>query len=92
MARHWKIRDTSRLNMQSSESGKGFIFDHRTGYVYLVNKTGIHIFQGLKDGKTVDQIVDSLCAQFGLDREIALSDTEGFLETLLPEGLLVAEE
>jgi PqqD family protein of HPr-rel-A system len=78
--------------MQSSEIGKGFIFDHRTGYVYLVNKTGIHIFQHLKDGKTVDQIVDSLCAQFGLDREIALSDTEEFLENLVSEGLLVAEE
>lgn len=95
MAKRWKIRDISCFTLHVSEtssSGKGFIFDHRSGYVYLANRTGVHILQGLREGRSTGQIADSLSARFGLDREVALNDTQEFLENLQSEGLASVED
>lgn len=86
MPRHWRIKDASNLRVQGSGSGKGFVFDNRTGYVYLLNKTGLHILKNLEEGKTVAQIANSMCSRFNLDRETAVRDAQEFLEALLREG------
>jgi hypothetical protein len=46
------------VSCQISDKGKGFLFDHRSGYVYLLNKTGCYIFALLQEGVSIEEIIE----------------------------------
>ena len=57
----------------------------------LLNSVSKVIWNCLEKGTTVSEIVSALCDRFEVSREIALSDTEEFLEHLRKAGLLEEE-
>ena len=57
----------------------------------LLNSVSKVIWNCLEKGTAVPEIVSALCDRFEVSREIALSDTEEFLEHLRKAGLLEEE-
>ena len=57
----------------------------------LLNSVSRVIWNCLEKGTTVDRIVSALCDRFEVSRELALADTEEFLEHLRKAGLLEEE-
>lgn len=57
----------------------------------LLNSVSRVIWSCLEQGTTVDRIVSALCDRFEVSRELALADTEEFLEHLRKAGLLEEE-
>ena len=57
----------------------------------LLNSVSRVIWNCLEQGTTVDRIVSALCDRFEVSRELALADTEEFLEHLRKAGLLEEE-
>ena len=57
----------------------------------LLNSVSRVIWNCLEQGTTVSEIVSALCDRFEVSREIALGDTEEFLENLRKAGLLEEE-
>lgn len=47
-----------------------------------LNECGAHLWRLLSAGADKAELVNSLCAQYGLERSEALRDVEGFLEQL----------
>lgn len=57
----------------------------------LLNSVSRVIWSCLEQGTTVSEIVSALCDRFEVSRELALADTEEFLEHLRKAGLLEEE-
>ena len=57
----------------------------------LLNSVSRVIWNCLEQETTVDRIVSALCDRFEVSRELALADTEEFLEHLRKAGLLEEE-
>lgn len=53
-----------------------------------VNETGKLVWQGLTDGKDVDQIVDDVTAAFDVDRATAAADVNAFIGEMRGHGFL----
>ena len=53
-----------------------------------VNETGKLVWQGLTDGKDVDQIVDDVTAAFDVDRATATADVDAFIDEMRGHGFL----
>ena len=45
-------------------SDTGFVFDSRTGNTYAVNATGLTVLRGLKSGRSLAEIQDTVSADF----------------------------
>ncbi len=76
---------------QLAINDEGFIFDPSTGESFTTNKTGLFILNLLKEGKSQEEIVESLVSEYSVDRETAERDVIDFLERLrsyniLPKG------
>ncbi|WP_456432717.1 PqqD family protein [Thermosulfuriphilus sp.] len=61
---------------------EGFIFDPATGNSFTTNRVGLWIIQQLKEGKTTEQILQSLVDKFVVDPEVAQRDLMDFLAQL----------
>ena len=57
-----------------------------------LNLTGSIIWQQLADGRSPEQIADSLSPQFGIPREQALADVKEFVEQLESQHLIAPLE
>ena len=44
-----------------------------------LNESGAFLWEKLTSATTVDELVDALCAEYGIDREVAQADVEKFL-------------
>ena len=62
------------------------------GDMVTLNLTGSMIWQQLADGRSPEQIADTLSTQFGIPREQALSDVNEFLEQLEAQHLIESLE
>ena len=62
--------------------------DTADGSTYAINPTGAHIWRHLVKGATKNEIVDQVCADFGVDRVQVCSEVEEFLIGLEQKGLL----
>jgi len=56
------------------------------GYIEL-NPAGALIWEALKEPKTLQQLADALCAEFGIDGETARVDAGDFLQELLENDM-----
>lgn len=74
----------SQLKIQENLaiSDSGFLFFPTTGETFTVNEIGKEIIQSLKEGKTSQNIVESMLENFDVDRETAERDLEDFLSLL----------
>jgi coenzyme PQQ synthesis protein D (PqqD) len=62
------------------------------GHMLTLNLTGSMIWQQLADGRSAEQIADTLSPQFGIPREQALADVNEFLEQLETQQLIARLE
>jgi hypothetical protein len=58
------------------------------GHMLTLNLTGSIIWQQLADGRSPEQIADTLSPQFGIPREQALADVNEFLQQLEAQHLI----
>lgn len=77
------------VSIQVATSGRGFLFDGRTGHVFLMNKTATHILKRLCSGASVEETADEIVAQYGVSREEVVRDMADFMTELAGEGILV---
>jgi len=54
-----------RTNVAVSDSG--FIFDPETGESFTLNSTGLLLFRYLKEGKSPDEIMKLVTAEYDID-------------------------
>jgi hypothetical protein len=62
------------------------------GHMIALNLTGSMIWQQLADGRSPEQIADTISPQFGIPREQALADVNEFLEQLETQHLIAPLE
>ncbi len=60
----------------------GFAFDPTSGDSYVLNPTALVVTQGLRDGRTSDQIARQLTAEYEVSEEAASRDIADFLVRL----------
>lgn len=65
----------------------GFAFDPQTGDCYRLNETAGFLFHLLKQGLDLKEIAAHFSQKFGIDRTLALEDTQDFLQQLKSYGL-----
>lgn len=53
-----------------------------------LSDTGALIWKGIEDGKDVNSLVDSIVAEYDIDKETALADTLEFISTIEKNSLL----
>ena len=58
------------------------------GHMITLNLTGSIIWQQLADGRSPEQIADTISPQFGIPREQALADVNEFLQQLETHQLI----
>ena len=58
------------------------VLDVRQGQMFNVNFVGSRILKLLKGGCTESGIVDEICREFGVGRELAENDVREFLQAL----------
>ncbi len=69
-------------------SEDGFIFDPTTGNSFTTNETGLFILRMLREGKTPEEIVKALSAEYDVDEGEAERDVLDFMEKLRRYKLL----
>ena len=75
---HWQEMDDEVIALEARSS------------TYLAtNPAGTLLWQALSRGATRASLADALVAAYGIDRDRALADTDGFLAELDRQGLLV---
>ena len=62
--------------------------DCNTSKMVRLNSTAKDIFEGLQEGKTAEEIADSLTDKYEVDREKAIQSTWNVIHTLKEKGVL----
>ena len=69
-------------------SDTGFIFDPATGSSYTLNETAAFMFQLLKEGRSEEELLQSLMAEYEVDLKTLEFDFFDFLNQLKYLGLV----
>lgn len=68
--------------------GEVVAIDLKGSVYFTLNRTGAELWPALSEGATREQLVERLCARFGVDEETAGRDVDAFLEMLRERELL----
>ncbi|MDP2938913.1 MAG: PqqD family protein [Candidatus Omnitrophota bacterium] len=79
---HVKIRE---------EKFGAVVFETLKEKVFVTNETGKNILNLLKEGKSVEEIINSLADLYAVEPEDIKDDVLGFVGLLKEKGILVAE-
>lgn len=80
--------DTTRLR-DLATSDAGFVFDPVSGHTFTVNTTGLAALRALKEGRSLDEVLESLREGFELEGgEDLTRDLDEFLLRLREHGLV----
>ncbi len=71
----------SRLH-QLAISDEGFVFDPTTGESFTVNLTGLLVLRGLKEGKSIKEIIETIKEEFDSTPEEVERDINDFMVRL----------
>ena len=72
--------------------GTGLIFDPNTNAAMSINKTGVYLWNRIKDGATEAEMTSELVTRFsGVTEEQAAADVNAFLQELRNRSLLSEE-
>ena len=75
--------------MSEQVDGTGLIFDPNTNAAMSVNKTGVYLWNRVKEGATEEEMVAGLLERFsGVTKEQAAADVKAFLQELRNRSLL----
>ena len=53
-----------------------------------LNETGVFLWQRLEQDITIDKLVDAVCAEYDIDRDIAIQDIKEFVQSLEANGII----
>jgi hypothetical protein len=85
------IRISEHVRTTITQDG-AVLMNIKGGHMLTLNLTGSMIWQQLADGRSPEQIADTLSLQFGIPREQALADVNEFLEQLETQQLIAPLE
>jgi len=85
------IRISEHVRTTITQDG-AVLMNIKGGHMITLNLTGSMIWQQLADGRSPEQIADTLSPQFGIPREQALADVNEFLEQLETQQLIAPLE
>lgn len=74
--------DEGRLRerlMQLAISATGFVFDPQTGQSFTLNRSGVLALECLKRGSSISRAAETLCREFDVTPELAVSSVEAFM-------------
>ena len=75
--------------MAEQFDGTGLVFNPETNAAVALNKTGVYLWNRLKDGATEAEMISGLQEKYsGVTEEQAASDVKAFLEELRSRSLL----
>jgi len=78
--------------MAEQFDGTGLVFNPESNGAVALNKTGVYLWNRLKDGATESEMTAGLLEKFsGVSEEQAASDVKAFLEELRKRSLLPEE-
>ena len=78
--------------MSEQFDGTGLVFNPESNGAVALNKTGVYLWNRLKDGATEADMVSGLLEQYdGVNEEKAVADVKAFLEELRSRSLLSEE-
>lgn len=72
--------------------GEAVLLHMDTKNYYRLNATAAHVFRGLERGLGRDALLDGLCAEFDVEREVAALELDRLLNELSARGLVAAED
>jgi len=78
---------SDRLN-QLAINDEGFVFDPVTGESYTANQTGVAGLQGVKAGKSIQEIATQITTEFDVSHDQAERDLIDFINHLKIQKLL----
>lgn len=76
---HWRIK--KGFIVQEVPDGI-VIFDAGESKLYTFNETAALIFQGLKEKKTLEHMVDTLTQEYNISQEKAKKEVENLIQSL----------
>src|SRR3954447_4678944 len=83
------VRLAIASGVKASVHKDGVVFLHSSrGVVFSTNRVGATIWQGVCDGRTMDEISSAVAREFDGSPDAVRSDTESFIADLLSEGIL----
>lgn len=78
--------------MSEQFDGTGLIFDPNTNAALSVNKTGVYLWNRVKEGATEQEMVAGLLERYsGVTEEQAAADVKAFLQELRNRSILSEE-
>lgn len=78
--------------MSEQFDGTGLIFDPNTNAALSVNKTGVYLWNRVKEGATEQEMVAGLLERYsGVTEEQAAADVKAFLQNLRERSLLAED-
>lgn len=78
--------------MAEQFDGSGLVFNPESNGAVALNKTGVYLWNRLKDGATEAEMISGLHEKYsGVTEEQAASDVKSFLEKLRSRALLSEE-
>ena len=80
-------RPAGRFELTLSDGERGFLFDHQTGDLFTLNRTGALVVQYLLDGSTPQTIARRLAEMYGIPLEQAMGDIEAFVAETTDIGI-----
>jgi hypothetical protein len=83
-----KVNEYTRKLSQLAISAEGFVFNPATGDSFQVSETGLAVLNGLRDGRTDDEIARELAGSYEVSLEEARRDLADFQGSLKSLGLI----
>ena len=78
--------------MAEQFDGTGLVFDPNTNAAMSINKTGVYLWNRVKEGATEAEMTADLVQRYsGVTKEQAAADVKAFLEDLRARSLLSEE-
>lgn len=75
-----------RKNIATSE--EGFVFNPATGDSFTTNSIGTDIIALLKEGKSMLEIIDTICEKYDVERNQFEKDLDDFKSQLVDSNIL----
>lgn len=72
--------------------GEAVLLHMDTKNYFRLNATAAHVFRGLERGLGRDALLDGLCAEFDVERDVAAAELDRLLGDLAARGLLAPAE
>jgi hypothetical protein len=72
--------------------GEAVLLHMDTKNYYRLNATAAHVFRGLERGLGREALLDGLCTEFDVERDVAAGELDRLLADLSARGLLAAAE